>query len=332
MNKFSLPLNYKLKLLIAPVIEPVTLTEIKEHLRIDSGTIATNITNNQSIIPDEYTPQTIEGTEIDVIGAQVLVIINAGTFVAGGTVDAKLQESDDNIIYTDVVNGNFPQITDATDNQIFEKEYTGKKQYLRVHAIVGTNNCKFSADIILSEPDKTEDNLISAYNMAARRYIEKYCGRALITQTYQLFLDRWPENNQFNEWRASNGAQIILPRPPLQSVTSIKYYGENDTEYTFSSDDYEVDNVSEFFGRIATRADSQWPSENLRILNPIKIEFIAGYGDNASDVPEEYKLAIKMLVGHFYENREATAINKNIPDYIKLGIKEIIGIDSVNII
>lgn len=332
MNKFSLPLNIRLKLLTAPAIEPVTLSEIKEHLRIDSGTIATNLTTHQSILPDEYIPQTIEGAGVDVSGSQVLVNINAGTFAATGTVNAKLQESDDNITYTDVVSGAFAQITDATDDQIFEKEYINGKQYLRVHAVVATANCTFSAGIITSEPDVTEDNLLSLYNIAARKYVEKLTGRALITQTYQLYLDRWPENNRFNEWLHPNGGQILLPYPPLQTVTSIKYYGEDDTEYTFSSDDYEVDNISEFKGRIATRAGSQWPTENLRILNPIKIEYVTGYGDDAADVPEEYKIAIKMLVGHFYENREATAINKMIPDYIKMGISELLGIDRVNIL
>ncbi|MCW5861278.1 MAG: head-tail connector protein, partial [Caldilineales bacterium] len=50
----------------------------------------------------------------------------------------------------------------------------------------------------------------------------------------------------------------------------------------------------------------------LRELNAIHIRFEAGYGA-ASAVPTRYKQALKLLVGHWYENREAILATGAIP-------------------
>ena len=66
-----------------------------------------------------------------------------------------------------------------------------------------------------------EDALLTGLLAAAREWCEGFQNRAYITQTLQLWLDEWPAGNA-----------IVLPRPPLQSVASVKYYGTDDTEYT----------------------------------------------------------------------------------------------------
>lgn len=46
---------------------------------------------------------------------------------------------------------------------------------------------------------------------------------------------------------------------------------------------------------------------------PITISMTAGYGANAADVPASIRHALKMLVGHWYENREATSEKETKP-------------------
>lgn len=145
-----------------------------------------------------------------------------------------------------------------------------------------------------------DDDLITSQIVTARRRAEKIAGRALVTQTWDYVLDAFPE-----------GDTLEIPKPPLQSITSIKYYDEDGTEYTVDSGDYYVDTYGEP-GRVVLKSSATWPSTTLREANGVIVRFVAGYGD-AEDVPEEFKQAIYLLVGHFYENREAVSDAKLLP-------------------
>ena len=48
-----------------------------------------------------------------------------------------------------------------------------------------------------------------------------------------------------------------------------------------------------------------WPSFTPYPTGAVRIQFTAGYNDIAN-VPQMVKQAILLLVGHWYENREAT--------------------------
>lgn len=59
-------------------------------------------------------------------------------------------------------------------------------------------------------------------------------------------------------------------------------------------------------GRVVLHDDAIWPPIS-RAANGLVIDYVAGYGANASDVPAPIKLAIKQLALHWYENREMFA-------------------------
>lgn len=296
---------------VQPLIEPLTLLEVKEHLRIDSGTFGDQIESVNSILPDSYANQTINGVGVNVQNYRVIVSLEVKNVV--GTLDVTIEESDDNITYTLVEA--FTQITSANDNQVFEKEYIGNKKYIRTSAVIASGNSDLSTAIILGEPFGYEDDLISTYITTARRYVEKYTNRALITQTHIMNLDRFPQCGV-----------IEIPLPPLQSVTSIKYYDVDNNELDFDSSNYYVD-ILNFVGRVALNDGYNWPNAQLRPINGVKITYVCGFGDDRSDVPAEYKHAIKLLVGHYYENREAT--ETKIPKYIEAGILSLVSLDRI---
>ena len=93
----------------APTLEPITLAELKTHLKLDSETFDGNLTLTQCLaygskaIANNYT--THVGTAVEVIGKEAEVLVHHGTNGAGGTVDTKIQESDDNVTYTDWTGG-----------------------------------------------------------------------------------------------------------------------------------------------------------------------------------------------------------------------------------
>jgi uncharacterized phiE125 gp8 family phage protein len=37
----------------------------------------------------------------------------------------------------------------------------------------------------------------------------------------------------------------------------------------------------------------------------VTVTYVAGYGDASTDIPEGIRQAVRMMVAHFYENREA---------------------------
>lgn len=140
-----------------------------------------------------------------------------------------------------------------------------------------------------------DDVLIGALVQAAREYCEDVLGRALMAQTIECVLDSEPSD------------VIALPRPPLLSVNSIKFYDESDTATLVDPSEYLVDRTSEP-GRVVLNADGEWPSVDLRPANAIVIEFDAGFGDDAEDVPAKYRQAILLLVAHWYTHREEVSI------------------------
>jgi uncharacterized phiE125 gp8 family phage protein len=146
-----------------------------------------------------------------------------------------------------------------------------------------------------------DDTLISSLIQAAREYIEDATHRALITQTWRLSMDQWPCSDE-----------ILLPRPPLASVSSITYTNNANATTTLSSSVYSVDTDSEP-GRVKLVYGEDWPSDTLATTSPIKVTYVAGYGA-ASAVPQQFKQAILMLVAHWYENRETSMAGTIIRD------------------
>jgi len=135
-----------------------------------------------------------------------------------------------------------------------------------------------------------DDALITAQIVAARNMAEAITHRAFVTQTWDLYLDSWPSR------------ALQLPFPPLQSVTSVKYYSDSAAEQTLTGSNYQVDIASEP-GRLILISGSSWPGDSLRDANGVIVRFVAGYG-LAAAVPQIFKQAILLIVGQFYENRE----------------------------
>lgn len=138
--------------------------------------------------------------------------------------------------------------------------------------------------------NNADDTLITNLIKVAREFCEAWQRRAYVTQTWELYLQRFPSLRE-----------IVIPLSPLQSVTSLTYYDEDDMPDTFTG--FDEDLVREP-GRIYLQHDESWPSVTLRPVNGVVIRFKAGYG-NAASVPMTIKQAILLLIGHLYENREA---------------------------
>ena len=221
---------------VAPTLLPVSLAEFKAHLRLDSGTFDGNLTLTQSlaygskVIANNYT--THVGSGVDVLGKEAIVEVHHGTNGATGTVDTKIQESDDNTTWTDFTGGAFTQVTTSNDNADYKKQYTGTKRYIRTASKVLLAACEFGTSILVNAATTAEDDLLNEKLQSAIDDAEDFTGRQLLTATFKGYLDEFPPDKDY----------IELPFGNLQSVTSIKYKDSDGTETTLTENtDYLVE-------------------------------------------------------------------------------------------
>lgn len=152
-----------------------------------------------------------------------------------------------------------------------------------------------------------DDALINSLITAARLWCEQMSGAAFFTQTWRLTLDDWP----------SDGV-VLLPRPPVKSVTSVKHYDSGGTQRTLvANTDYQVD-LDASPARIAPAPDKSWPSIQEGRLSPIEIVYVAGETTTGA-IDARAKQAILLVVAHWYKNREAT-ITGTISKEIELAV------------
>jgi uncharacterized phiE125 gp8 family phage protein len=282
-------LPFKTALKTAPATEPITLVEAETQLRLDAAAFTDTITTAESIAPGSHTvatAYTLIGSAVDRTGLNTLVQFVSGTNGASGTVDVKIQDSDDNTTFTDWATGAFTQVTTANNNAAYSKEYTGAKKYIRVVATVAVAACEFGVNIITSPGTRTEATQITSLIKTVRQYCESVgIWKTLITQTWYMYLDKFP---------AGDGS-IMVPKPPLQKINSIKYTDCLGTETTLSTDVYEADTAA-MPGLIKLKYGQSWPSDDLKTVNPIVIDFDCGYGATIASCPDGDALKQIMLL------------------------------------
>lgn len=144
--------------------------------------------------------------------------------------------------------------------------------------------------------DASEAGVILGLIKAATEYVQENSGKQLLTATYDVHWRRFP-----GCW-----GELVLPRVPVSSVTSVKYYDTAGTQQTMSSTLYTVNDGSQHAsGYIIPAFNEQWPSTYGHDRD-VTVRFVCGFGD-PDDVPETFKLQIKMLVAHWFNRREAIA-------------------------
>lgn len=155
----------------------------------------------------------------------------------------------------------------------------------------------------IASADGTTELLLDSFIKAARQYAENRTWRTLVDSTWEYRMDEFPSGvTEHHDDGRLNRNIIELPRPPLVSVSSIKYISGG-SEQTLAASEYTVDNSSTP-GRI--EPDSFWPNTD-DIIDAVRIQYTAGYGDsgNNSSVPEDIKIALRMLVKYMYDNRDS---------------------------
>ena len=155
-----------------------------------------------------------------------------------------------------------------------------------------------------------EDTYITGLIAVAREKVEVDTERALITQTRRLWIDDFPRGN---------GQVIDIPLKPVSAVTLIEYWSTDEEWVEVDDADYVTDVVSAP-GRIWPASGVIWPTIQAGRKHAVRITLTCGAAANS--VPAAAKHAMKLLIGHWFENREAVG---KVPTEISLGYEALIG-------
>lgn len=149
------------------------------------------------------------------------------------------------------------------------------------------------------------------------REAESASKRALVTQTWELWLDHFPclDPASYSPHHTRRDKAIVVPLPPLQSVESIKYLDEDDVEQTLDPTLYTVDD-SEEPARIVPKRGTLWP-RTCSHPGTVKVRFTCGYAPTytgsppevesyTANIPEDVKHWMLLHMAHWFRNREAT--------------------------
>ena len=145
-------------------------------------------------------------------------------------------------------------------------------------------------DVRIDFPDN--DDIIRETIQAARQHIEEQLiWQALITQTAV---------DKFDDF----GGELFLHWNPVQSITSIAYLDGDGTSQTLATSVYELaqDNGE---GIVRLKDGQVWPTTQAH-QDSVTVTYVAGFGDDAEDVPITIRKAIRVLAGAWYLNPDGS--------------------------
>lgn len=140
----------------------------------------------------------------------------------------------------------------------------------------------------LQGSDTSWDQTLSLFLTAARQSVENYCRTALITQTWLFRLDSFPGISA--RYDRNGFPQILLPKPPFQSIDSFVYVDTAGATQTLTRDTSYGANLAEpFYGyqldpgggmvpaALVPPWARPWPPQRMVPMNTT-VQFRCGYG------------------------------------------------------
>jgi len=146
------------------------------------------------------------------------------------------------------------------------------------------------AKLYLRMDHDNEDVLIQSMVTAAREYCEQVQRRVYMNQQWELYPDTVEKS-------------YTLKHPtPVRAIDSVVYHLADGTDQTLAAEKYVLDARS--LTEPAKLFLLESPSGKIDPYKPITITADCGF-EETSDMPKRWMQAMYLLMGHWYENREA---------------------------
>lgn len=145
------------------------------------------------------------------------------------------------------------------------------------------------------EPDVTSDTYFTELLTRATAHVETITGRKLVSQTWRGYLDVWPAGK----------TAIELPFGRVTSIVRFAWLGADAVDHVLAASTNYIASLAGYWPKVVPV--QYWPAGELFPVDPIRIEFVAGFGA-AAVVPADLKQAILLLAAHWYKNREIVRV------------------------
>jgi uncharacterized phiE125 gp8 family phage protein len=139
------------------------------------------------------------------------------------------------------------------------------------------------------------DNLVNALLVPCTEELELYTGRKMINQSWYIYLDASEYYNRLDAYLNT----ITLSTLNVSAITEVLTYNIDNTSNTVTGTDYRLSG-DEFsaFSKLAFNDDTPPQFQNLRKVDSVRIEVVAGYGSAKTDIPDAVSTALKILIEH----------------------------------
>lgn len=149
------------------------------------------------------------------------------------------------------------------------------------------------------------DDEITNLIWVARDFVERRTNLTLITTTYTAKWSQFPKR------------YLAIPGYPVTAISSVQYYDTNGDSQALASYQSSLDSKPAY---ICPAVDSDWPEVQDERIDAVSVSFSAGYGATSATVPYQVVHMVKLLVGHWFKNREAV-LTGTISKEIEFGLK-----------
>jgi uncharacterized phiE125 gp8 family phage protein len=171
---------------------------------------------------------------------------------------------------------------------------------------------KAQCNIVASD----DDDLLLSLITAARHWVEQFTQRSAAQKTWDLKLDGFPY------WGA-----IEIPMPPVTAIGPVSYVDTSGVTQTLALTTQYVTDIpagpTAMPARVMSAYSVPWPSTRC-VANAVTVRFTAGYtGTGVNATPDPIKQAMRLLISHWNENREAVVLT-GLPQTVPLAAESLL--------
>lgn len=143
------------------------------------------------------------------------------------------------------------------------------------------------------------DNLIDDLIQPSVDYVESITGRRMIDQSWYIYIDAEEYFNRLTAYKNS----LVLSTLNVSAITEVLSYSRDNTSTIIDSSDYRLSGsvLSASSNLIYNDNTSQPVTSNLRRVDSIRIEVVAGYGSQIADIPGTVLSAMRLLANHWVQ-------------------------------